>query len=51
MEGRLTKIEDIAPLVRFLVSDGQWITGQTIFINVNLLLSLSTLGKLMRRSS
>ena len=29
----LTDIEDIAPLVRFLVSDGWWVTGQTIFAN------------------
>lgn len=29
----LTKIEDIAPLVLFLVTDGWWITGQTIFAN------------------
>lgn len=31
--GQLTKIEDIAPIIRFLVSDGWWITGQTIFAN------------------
>ncbi len=31
--GGLTKIEDIAPLVEFLVTDGWWITGQTIFAN------------------
>ncbi|WP_343607768.1 SDR family oxidoreductase [Chryseobacterium oranimense] len=31
--GGLTDIKDIAPLVEFLVSDGWWITGQTIFIN------------------
>ncbi|HEY0914752.1 MAG TPA: SDR family oxidoreductase [Solimonas sp.] len=31
--GRLTKIEDIAPIVRFLATDGGWITGQTIFAN------------------
>lgn len=30
--GRLTKIEDIAPLVDFLVTD-KWITGQIIFSN------------------
>ncbi len=30
---RLTKIEDIAPFVRFLVTEGGWITGQTIFAN------------------
>jgi NAD(P)-dependent dehydrogenase (short-subunit alcohol dehydrogenase family) len=29
----LTDIVDVVPLVRFLVSDGWWITGQTIFIN------------------
>lgn len=31
--GGLTNIKDIAPLVEFLVSDGWWITGQTIFAN------------------
>lgn len=31
--GGLTKIEDIAPLVEFLITDGWWITGQTIFAN------------------
>jgi NAD(P)-dependent dehydrogenase (short-subunit alcohol dehydrogenase family) len=29
----LTDIEDIAPLVKFLVTDGWWITGQTLFAN------------------
>ncbi|MGX1668805.1 SDR family oxidoreductase [Streptomyces sp. NPDC055400] len=29
----LTKIEEIAPIVKFLVTDGSWITGQTIFAN------------------
>ena len=29
----LTDIEDISPLVKFLVTDGWWITGQTIFAN------------------
>lgn len=29
----LTDIRDIAPLVEFLVTDGWWITGQTIFAN------------------
>ncbi|GAA5108608.1 SDR family oxidoreductase [Nocardia iowensis] len=33
MGGRLTSIEDIAPLVEFLATDGGWITGQTIFAN------------------
>ncbi|MFI2559163.1 SDR family oxidoreductase [Nocardia farcinica] len=33
MGGRLTHIEDIAPLVEFLVTDGGWITGQTLFAN------------------
>lgn len=31
--GGLTDIKDIAPLVEFLVSEGWWITGQTIFAN------------------
>lgn len=29
----LTEIEDVAPFIRFLVSEGWWITGQTILIN------------------
>lgn len=29
----LTEIGDIAPIVRFLVTDGWWITGQTLFAN------------------
>lgn len=29
----LTDIEDIAPIVKFLVTDGWWITGQTLFAN------------------
>ncbi|MCP5425874.1 MAG: SDR family oxidoreductase [Gammaproteobacteria bacterium] len=29
----LTDIQDIAPIVRFLVTEGWWITGQTIFAN------------------
>ncbi|MEY9257723.1 NAD(P)-dependent dehydrogenase (short-subunit alcohol dehydrogenase family) [Brevibacterium epidermidis] len=33
MGNQLTKIEDIAPIVRFLASEGWWITGQTIFAN------------------
>lgn len=33
MGGQLTQIEDIAPIVRFLASEGWWITGQTIFAN------------------
>jgi NAD(P)-dependent dehydrogenase (short-subunit alcohol dehydrogenase family) len=32
-ETGLTDPRDIVPLVRFLVSDGWWITGQTIFAN------------------
>jgi NAD(P)-dependent dehydrogenase (short-subunit alcohol dehydrogenase family) len=31
--GGLTNIKDIAPLIEFLVTDGWWITGQTIFAN------------------
>lgn len=33
MGDRLTRIEDIAPIVLFLATDGGWITGQTIFAN------------------
>ncbi|WP_341267114.1 SDR family oxidoreductase [Gordonia malaquae] len=33
MNGELTRIEDIAPIVEFLATDGWWITGQTIFAN------------------
>ncbi|MFW0791933.1 SDR family oxidoreductase [Gordonia sp. CPCC 205333] len=33
MGGRLTLITDIAPIVTFLVTEGQWITGQTLFAN------------------
>ncbi len=33
MGGALTKIEDIAPIVKFLATDGWWMTGQTIFAN------------------
>ncbi|MEU8418662.1 SDR family oxidoreductase [Amycolatopsis japonica] len=31
--GRLTKIEDIVPIIRFLATDGGWFTGQTMFPN------------------
>ena len=33
MNGELTQIADIAPIVKFLAPDGWWITGQTIFAN------------------
>jgi len=33
MGDQLTQIEDIAPIVRFLATEGWWITGQTIFAN------------------
>ena len=33
MNGELTKIEDVAPIVTFLATGGWWITGQTIFAN------------------
>ncbi|MEO3939458.1 SDR family oxidoreductase [Paenarthrobacter nicotinovorans] len=33
MNNQLTRIEDIAPIIRFLATDGWWITGQTIFAN------------------
>lgn len=31
--GRLTEVEDIAPIIKFLVTEGNWITGQIIFAN------------------
>ncbi|MGN6107297.1 MAG: SDR family oxidoreductase [Kofleriaceae bacterium] len=33
LAGQLTQIEDIVPIVKHLVTDGWWITGQTIFAN------------------
>ncbi|MEV2269980.1 SDR family oxidoreductase [Nonomuraea africana] len=33
MNGELTKIEDIVPWVRFLLTDGWWANGQTFFVN------------------
>jgi NAD(P)-dependent dehydrogenase (short-subunit alcohol dehydrogenase family) len=33
VNGKLTDIKDIAPIVKFLVTEGWWITGQTIFAN------------------
>ncbi|KAI5359397.1 Putative short-chain dehydrogenase/reductase SDR, NAD(P)-binding domain superfamily [Septoria linicola] len=33
MENRLTNVADIAPIVTFLCTSGQWMTGQTIFAN------------------
>ncbi len=33
IDNRLTRIEDIAPLVVFLADEGHWVTGQTIFAN------------------
>ncbi|KND87954.1 Short-chain type dehydrogenase/reductase [Tolypocladium ophioglossoides CBS 100239] len=33
MGGRLTQVQDIAPIIRFLCTEGGWITGQTLFAN------------------
>jgi NAD(P)-dependent dehydrogenase (short-subunit alcohol dehydrogenase family) len=33
MGNRLTMVQDIAPIIRFLCTEGTWITGQTIFAN------------------
>lgn len=33
MGGRLTETRDIAPIIKFLCTDGAWNTGQTIFAN------------------
>lgn len=32
IDGRLTKIEDIAPLIKFLVTEGRWITGKCPYL-------------------
>lgn len=29
--GRLTEVEDIVPIIKFVVKDGHWITGQNLF--------------------
>ncbi|KAF2148603.1 putative short-chain dehydrogenase [Myriangium duriaei CBS 260.36] len=31
--GRLTDVDDIAPIFKFLCTDGAWMNGQTIFAN------------------
>ncbi len=33
MNGKLGDVNDIAPIVAFLVTDGHWITGQILFAN------------------
>lgn len=33
MGNQLTRIEDIVPIIRHLVTDGRWFTGQTLFPN------------------
>ncbi|CAL9668242.1 SDR family oxidoreductase [Streptomyces sp. MS2A] len=33
MGDQLTHIEDIVPLIKFLATEGSWITGQTLFAN------------------
>jgi len=33
MGNQLTQIEDIVPIVKFLATEGWWITGQTLFAN------------------
>ncbi|RLL67636.1 SDR family oxidoreductase [Streptomyces sp. Z26] len=33
LDGRLTRIEDIVPVIRFLATEGRWFTGQTMFPN------------------
>ncbi|KAI5959596.1 uncharacterized protein KGF55_005240 [Candida pseudojiufengensis] len=33
LHGRLTQVSDIVPIIRFLVTEGTWITGQNIFAN------------------
>lgn len=31
LENRLTKVEDIVPIIRFLATEGKWLTGQTLY--------------------
>lgn len=33
MRNQLTQVEDIVPWVRFLLTDGWWLSGQTVFVN------------------
>lgn len=33
MGNQLTQVEDIVPIVKFLATEGRWITGQTLFAN------------------
>jgi NAD(P)-dependent dehydrogenase (short-subunit alcohol dehydrogenase family) len=33
MRNQLTQVDDIVPWVRFLLTDGWWLSGQTVFIN------------------
>ncbi|MFE1585321.1 SDR family oxidoreductase [Streptomyces sp. NPDC058737] len=33
MGNQLTHIEDIVPLIKFLATEGSWVTGQTLFAN------------------
>lgn len=33
LQNRLTKIEDIAPIIAFLATEGGWMTGQVLFAN------------------
>ena len=33
MGDRLTEVKDIAPIIKFLCTEGSWITGQTLFAN------------------
>ncbi|GAA3094061.1 hypothetical protein [Streptomyces echinatus] len=41
----MTKIEDIAPIVTFLATEGWWITGQILFANGRLHHALSPSGR------
>jgi NAD(P)-dependent dehydrogenase (short-subunit alcohol dehydrogenase family) len=33
MRNQLTQVDDIVPWVRFLLTDGWWLNGQTVFVN------------------
>ncbi|KAG0688413.1 hypothetical protein C6P40_001022 [Pichia californica] len=33
VEQRLTEVEDIVPIIKFIVKDGKWMTGQNLYAN------------------
>lgn len=33
VNGRLTEVQDIVPIIKFIVKDGKWMTGQNLYAN------------------